>query len=449
VFLESVNLPSEPLFRKDEAAGENLAREVQTESRLTEASEMKSMPLPPVPREAVAALRSSRIREVANAGMSRTDVLAFWFGESDEVTPDPIRQAGIAAIESGDTFYRHNLGIASLREAIAVYETRLHRPTDAESIAVTNSGMSALMIAMQALISPGDRVVVITPVWPNLIETPRILGAQVFTEPLLPQPNGWRLDLDRLLSSLGTQTRMLVVNSPANPTGWTMSSTEQRAVLEHCRRHGIWILSDDAYGRLFFAGTGSAQPRSAPGSGAEVPELAAPSFLDHSDPADRVISANTFSKTWRMTGWRLGWINAPAELIGALGTLIEYNTSCAPGFVQQAGLAALQLGEADIRAALDRLRRSRDFLVAGLRAIDSVECPTPDGAMYAFFRVGGVTDSLGFCKRLVTEAGLGLAPGAAFSEEAEGWVRWCFATGIDRLGDGLARFRAGLAQARR
>lgn len=410
---------------------------------------MKSIYLPPVPRPAIAALRSSRIREVANAGMARTDVLAFWFGESDEVTPDPIRQAGIAAIESGDTFYRHNLGIVSLREAIAAYETRLHRPTRADSIAVTNSGMSALMIAMQALISPGDRVVVVTPVWPNLIETPRILGACVVTEPLLPGPAGWRLDLERLLSSLSPQTRLLIINSPANPTGWTMSSTEQRAVLEHCRRLGIWILSDDAYGRLFFGTVAGQQPGSAPLSAVTAPEIAAPSFLDDSDPADRVISANTFSKTWRMTGWRLGWINAPAELMGALGTLIEYNTSCAPGFVQQAGLAALQSGEADIQAARDRLRRSRDFLLAGLRDIDSVECPTPEGAMYAFFRVDGVADSLQFCKRLVIEAGLGLAPGSAFGEEAEGWVRWCFATGIGRLEDGLARFRAGLALARR
>lgn len=394
----------------------------------------------PHPRDAVAAIRSSRIREVANAGMGLDGVLAFWFGESDEMTPEPVRDAAIAAIAAGDTFYRHNLGVAELRDALARYQSSLHRPTSADAIAVTNSGMSALMIAMQALVSPGDRVVVVTPVWPNLVETPRILGAQVITEALEPGPTGWHLDLERLLACLTPETRMVVINSPANPTGWTMTHFEQRAVLEHCRRFGIWVLSDDAYGRLYF-GDGEAS-RSASGG------RAAPSFLDIAQADDRVVSANTFSKTWRMTGWRLGWLTAPPALIQALGTLIEYNTSCAPGFVQQAGLAALGQGEGDIAAAHQRLRVSRDFLVTGLRSLAGVSCPMPPGAMYAFFRIDGVRDSLTLCKRLVVEAGLGLAPGAAFGDEAEGYVRWCFATGTDRLAEGLERLRAGLPRLR-
>ena len=401
---------------------------------------MRAHPFLPHPREAVAAIRSSRIREVANAGMGREGVLAFWFGESDEVTPAPVRDAATAAIAAGDTFYRHNLGIAELRDALAQYQSRLHRPMGAESIAVTNSGMSALMIAIQALVSPGDRVVVLTPVWPNLVETPRILGAQVVTEALEPGVAGWHLNLERLLARLTPETRMVVINSPANPTGWTMTRFEQHAVLEHCRRFGIWILSDDAYGRLYFGD--EAASRSASNG------RTAPSFLDIAQADDRVVSANTFSKTWRMTGWRLGWLTAPPALIQALGTLIEYNTSCAPGFVQQAGLAALGQGEDDIEAAHQRLRASRDFLVAGLRGMGGLACPTPPGAMYAFFRLEGVQDSLALCKRLVVEAGLGLAPGAAFGEEAEGYVRWCFATGTERLAEGLERLRSALPRLR-
>ena len=145
-----------------------------------------------------------------------------------------------------------------------------------------------------------------------------------------------------------------------------------------------------------------------------------------------------------MTGWRLGWITAPRALVGALGTLVEYNTSCAPGFVQRAGLAAIAQGEADAVAARDRLRVSRDRLVAGLQATEGVECPAPSGAMYAFFRVHGLTDSLALCKRLVVDAGVGLAPGAAFGPEAEGYVRWCFATSAERIDEGLERFRRGL-----
>lgn len=379
-------------------------------------------------RAAVTQLTASRIREVANVGMGRPDVLAFWFGESDEVTPDFIRAAAAEALAAGDTFYTQNLGLPQLREAIACYQSALHRAVSAESVVVTNSGMSALMIATQALVGSGDRVVVVTPVWPNLLEIPRILGASVESVALRPTPGGWQLDLDALISALTPGTRMLILNSPANPTGWVMNREAQRAVLEHCRRHGIWILSDDAYERLVFSGSD-----------------AAPCFLDIADSDDRLVCANTFSKTWRMTGWRLGWLTAPPALVGALGTLVEYNTSCAPGFVQRAGLAALTQGEDDVVAARDRLKASRDRLVAGLRAMDRVQCPDPDGAMYAFFRVDGLSDSLALCKRLVVEAGVGLAPGAAFGPEAEGYVRWCFATGADRIDEGLERFRRGLA----
>lgn len=383
-------------------------------------------------RPAVASLAASKIREVANVGMGRPDVLAFWFGESDEVTPAFIRDAATAALESGDTFYTQNLGLPALRQALADYQSRLNRPLSAESIVVTNSGMSALMIATQALVGPGDRVVVVTPVWPNLVEIPKILGAQVETVDLRAHNGSWRLDLDELIEALTPDTRMLIVNSPANPTGWVMTREAQRAVLNHCRQHGIWILADDAYQRLIFSDL-----------------AAAPSFLDLCEPDDRVVCANTFSKAWRMTGWRLGWITAPPALLSALGTLVEYNTSCAPGFVQRAGLAALQSGDQDVLAALGRLRQSRDRLIDGLQAMDGVECQLPEGAMYAFFSVSGLTDSLALCKQLVIEAGLGLAPGIAFGPEAEGYLRWCFATNPDRIDQGLERFQRGLAKLRR
>ena len=390
----------------------------------------------PEPRPAVSSLAASRIREVANVGMGRPDVLAFWFGESDEVTPAFIRDAASVALAEGDTFYTHNLGIPALRAALADYQSQLHRRTVADEVVVTNSGMSALMLATQALVGPGDRVVVVTPVWPNLVEIPKILGATVVTVALRAESAGWRLDLDRLIDALTPDTRLLIINSPANPTGWVMSCEAQRAVLDHCRQHGIWILSDDAYERLVF-------DRGPVGN-----RIAAPSFLDLAEDDDRLVCANTFSKTWRMTGWRLGWLTAPRALVGALGTLVEYNTSCAPGFVQRAGLAAIRDGERDVVEALERLRLSRDHLVSGLKSIDGIECAPPAGAMYAFFRVDGLSDSLSLCKRLVTDAGIGLAPGVAFGPEAEGFVRWCFATGVDRLDAGLERLRAGLAALR-
>ncbi|MEI7969325.1 MAG: pyridoxal phosphate-dependent aminotransferase [Betaproteobacteria bacterium] len=387
------------------------------------------MSLPLTARPGVLALRSSRIREVANAGMGRADVLPFWFGEPDEVTPEFIRRAAIYSLEAGETFYTQNLGLPELRDVLAAYLSRLHRPTRAGEIAVTNSGMSALMLVTEALVGPGDRTVIVTPMWPNLVEIPKIMGADAVTVPLRFSPDGWTLDLDALLGQLTPGTRLLYLNSPGNPTGWTIDRAAQQAILAHCRQHGIWILSDDAYERLHYR----------PG------DAAAPSFLDIAGPDDRVVSTNTFSKSWLMTGFRLGWIVAPPDLIEQIAKLIEYNTSCAPGFIQRAGLVAVRDGEPVIARTRARFQRARDHLVAGLRSLPGIQVALPEGAMYAFFAVAGMTDSLGFCKRLVAEQGLGLAPGIAFGPEGEGFVRWCFAAEPARLDDGLDRLARGLA----
>jgi aspartate/methionine/tyrosine aminotransferase len=378
-------------------------------------------------RAGVLALRNSKIREVANAGIGLADVLPFWFGEPDEVTPQFIRQAGIDAIQRGETFYTQNFGIPELREAIAGYVSALHGPTPIEKIAATTSGMSALMLVVQALVGPGDRVVVVTPLWPNLVEIPKIVGAKVETVALDFHGDGWRLDMDKLFTALTPDTRVVMVNSPNNPTGWTMRSEEQAALLAHCRRHGIWIVADDAYERIYFD--------------AETDGGGAPSFLDLAQHDDRVVSTNTFSKSWLMTGWRLGWIVAPEPLIEEIGKLIEYNTSCIPGFIQHAGVAAITQGDEVIAHTVARYRKARDFLVGELSQIPGVDVATPPGAMYAFFRIAGVTDSMDYCTRLVREAGLGLAPGIAFGPEGEGFVRWCFAAGVENLAKGIERMK--------
>src|SRR3954466_6815865 len=378
-------------------------------------------------RAAVRSLAASKIRELYNEGLGRKDILAFWVGEPDEPTPDFIRKAGTESIGAGELFYTHNLGIPKLREALAAYVSRLHRPTDPGQIAVTSAGVNALMLASQLLVDPGDHVVEVVPLWPNLQEIPKILGATVTTVALDFAPSGWTLNLDRLLQALKPGTRVLYLNSPNNPTGWTISREQQKAILQHCRRHAIWIFADDAYERLYFGADG-----------------VAPSFLDAMQDDDRVISTNTFSKSWLMTGWRLGWLVVPPSIEADLGKLIEYNTSCAPIFVQRAGIAAVTQGEPVIERTRERFRRARDFLVTELRKIDGVEVASPDGTMYVFLRVKGMADSLAFCKSLVREHGLGLAPGSAFGPEGEGFLRWCFAAETDRLADGVARLRRAL-----
>ena len=375
-------------------------------------------------RSVIDQLPGSKIREVANAGLGRDDVLAFWFGESDEPTPEFIIDAAVRSLRDGETFYAHNLGLPELREALSRYTGGLHKPVDPNRIAITSSGVNALMLAMQALAGPGDEVVAVVPVWPNLTAQPLILGASVKRVSLEVRDGAWCLDLPALLAAVTPATNVLLVNAPNNPTGWTLTRAEQEAILAHCRRTGTWIVADEVYERVYFR----------PGS------ECAPSFLDISEPDDQLVVAHSFSKSFLMTGWRLGWLVAPPALMAALGKLIEFNTSCAPVFVQRGGLAALASAADFVPGLVRRLQACRDTLLPALAAVPGVTVAVPEGGMYAFFRVDGHVDSLTLAKRLVVDAGLGLAPGIAFGEEAEGWLRWCFASNDPvRLTQGVER----------
>ena len=370
---------------------------------------------PPGPRAALDAIPGSLIREVSEAGRNIPGLIRLFFGEPDTVTPDFIREAAKAALDAGHTFYAPNPGIAPLREAISRYLTRHRRLVGPERIAVTASGVNALMLVAQALVSPGDRVVIPMPAWPNMDGIARVMGAEVTPLPIRIANGVWRVDLDELLATVTPDTRLLFLNSPGNPTGWTLTAAEQRAILDHCRKTGTWILADDVYERLYFAGD------------------AAPSFLGIATAEDRVVSVNSFSKSWSMTGWRLGWIVAPPALMDSLAKLNEFNMSSAPTFVQHAGVVALDQGDAFIAETQARYRACRDLALDILGAVPGVTAPRPDGAMYLFLKVDGCADSLALAKDLLTTAGVGLAPGAAFGSGGEGHLRLCFAQSEDRL----------------
>ena len=393
-------------------------------------------------RQAVVNLEESMIRQVANAGLGRSDVLTFWFGESDEVTPPFIRDAAAQSLQNGEVFYSHNLGLPELREAIARYVTNLRTPGAApigmDRIAVTSGGVNALMLAVQALVDAGDEVVAITPVWPNLTAQPAVMGARVRCVSLRPVGGQWQLDMDELLASITRATKLLIINAPNNPTGWTLSRSEQQTILSHCRTTGTWLLADEVYERLYYAPTANG---------------AAPSFLDLADPEDRLIVAHSFSKSFLMTGWRLGWLVLPPSALPHLGKLIEFNTSCAPVFVQRGGLVAIQRTADITPRVVAHLKHCRDTLIPLLQAVPGLQVAAADGGMYAFFRLEDQArfgDSLEIAKRLVVEAGLGLAPGNAFMvnprAEAQGWLRWCFASqDVARLGQGVDRLKHWLA----
>ncbi|MBF9265082.1 pyridoxal phosphate-dependent aminotransferase [Paracidovorax cattleyae] len=386
-------------------------------------------------RHTLAHLEESKIREVANAGMGRPDVLAFWFGESDEATPDVVNEAAIASLRAGETFYSHNLGLPALREAIAAYMARLHGPAiDTGRIAVTSGGVSGLMLAVQALVDPGDEVVAVTP----RLAQPRGAAAHPGCAPAVPAaaPRGdgaWTLDMDALKRAVTPATRLLVVNAPNNPTGWTLSAAEQREILAHCRATGTWILADEVYERLYYEPT---------------PHGCAPSFLDLAVPEDRLVVVHSFSKSFLMTGWRLGWLVLPPALAAHMGKLIEFNTSCVSVFTQRGGIAALQHEAEIVPRVTAHMHLCRDTLLPLLQAVPGVRAHAASGGMYAFFRMDGHGDAMATAKRLVAEAGLGLAPGNAFGPEGAGWLRWCFASRDPaRLVEGVARLRKWLEKA--
>ncbi|MFK7854746.1 MAG: pyridoxal phosphate-dependent aminotransferase [Granulosicoccus sp.] len=372
-------------------------------------------------------LQPSQIRQIAEEGLQMDDVIPLWFGESAWASPTLCIEKTVEAIRNGDCYYQANSGKPELRDAICRYSSKRYKKSfDSRQMTVTASGMQGLALSAQALITPGDRVVTLGPSWPNAAEVFRISGASIHAENLQSSNGRWELDLERFICALTPGTKAVLINSPNNPTGWAMTDEQQLCVLQHCRQLGIWIVADDVYNRLYHHGE------------------QAPSFLDHSEQEDRVISVNSFSKAWSMTGWRLGWLHAPAELEATLAMLTEFNIAGPPGFIQTAGASMLDDGEREIAVLKHRLADSFTVTKQRLIETDRVEFFEPDGAFYCFFRVDGINNSMALAKNLLRKARVGLAPGTAFGVQGEGYLRLCYAkpvpimnAALDRLNDGL------------
>jgi len=376
-------------------------------------------------RDAIRDLPASRIGEISALGMGDPAVIPLWYGEGDLPTPEFIGAAATVALAAGRTFYTYKAGLPELRSAIAEYLTKLYaRPTATERIVVTSSGMNALMLVAQALVDPGDNVVIIAPVWPNIAAAVSIMGGEPRLVPLDPLPGGgWRLDVERIFAACDARTRAIFVNSPSNPTGWVISTAEIEALLAFARRHGLWLIADEVYGRIVYG------------------NRPAPSFLDRAAPEDRLIVVNSFSKNWAMTGWRLGWMTIPPDLLPVIEKLVEFNTSGSPTFLQHAGIVAIREGEEFIARFVARCRAARDVTIDALQACRRVEVARPEGAFYAFFRVDGITDSLAFAKEALARTKIGLAPGSAFGPMGEGYLRLCFARDPQLIAEAVDRLR--------
>jgi aspartate/methionine/tyrosine aminotransferase len=351
----------------------------------------------------------SGIVELVNYARGREGLLPLWVGEGDLPTPDFISRAAMKALASGETFYTWQRGIPELRQALSDYYNRhfeIRLPV--EHFYVTGSGMQAIQIAVQALTSPGDELVYLSPSWPNIAAALEIAGARSLSVELQFEGGKWAVDLDRIETAITPKTKGIFINTPSNPTGWTSTKQDLGDILALARKHDLWILADEIYARYYFAGG------------------RAPSFLDVMDEGDKIIFVNSFSKNWSMTGWRVGWIVAPPEMGQVLENLIQYSTSGVAQFMQKGAVAALDQGDDFVAANIAKAGRSRDILCDALIATNHVETLKPDGAIYAFLKIDGVADSRRAALDIVDKTGVGLAPGTAFGPGGKLFLRACF-----------------------
>lgn len=375
-------------------------------------------------RVSVANLPPSMIRKLANPASSMTDIIPLWFGEPDLSTPGFIREAAIESLEAGHTFYQPNLGIPALRLALAKYTNALYESRfGPENIVVTSSGLVALAIASQCVVNDGDTVVTHAPMWPNLPSIQEVLGARVVRVPLQMKSGAWQLDLDRLFAACTPGTTMMLINSPSNPTGWMLSDEEQQLILDFCRHRGLWLIADEVYNRLVYN------------------RPSAPSFSGKIGRDDKVLIVNSFSKTWAMTGWRLGWLTIPEGMEKSFEMLVEYNFSCVPEPSQRAGIVAVRDGERFVSESVARYRQARDCLLEQLASFPRIMFPRPEATFYSWFSVEGMIDSYAFAEKALLEAKVGIAPGIAFGPEGEGHLRICFAAETDLIEQAIDRLR--------
>ncbi|HEX5229729.1 MAG TPA: pyridoxal phosphate-dependent aminotransferase [Bryobacteraceae bacterium] len=369
----------------------------------------------------------SRIRELAELAMSMDGVLKLYFGESNLPTPEFIKRAAQKAMADGFTFYTENAGMPSTRQALARYYRELHgvEIDPASEVVVTASGVQALHLAIRCLLDPGDEALVLTPAWPNGAANVAMANAVPveIAQPLVGDRYG--IDFAALEAAVTPRTRMLLYTSPSNPLGWVATVEEQRRLLEFARHHGLWLMADEVYERLNYTG----------------PKLTAPvpSILELATRDDAVVVIQSFSKAYCMTGWRLGWMVARRDLAVRATQLNEFVVSHAPSFTQRAGETALLWGENAIAEMLARLKENRDFCLAALAKMPGVTVPKPDGAFYLFPKIAAASDSFDFCKRLLLETQVGLAPGVAFGPGGEGSVRICYAADRPILEQAMVR----------
>ncbi len=373
---------------------------------------------------AVRGLSPNPASEMMAYAQGKDDVIKLGQGEGSAPTPDFICEATMDAMRAGATFYGQTLGSNELRQSLSDYYGRIYDlDIEPQRFFVTASGSTAMHLSLTALVGEGDEVIAITPIWKNLLGSIELTCAKTNQVSLdyNDESDEWQLDLDKLFSSVNERTKVILLVSPSNPTGWVATKEEMRAILDFARERGIWIISDEVYGRLVYEGD------------------RAPSFLDIAREDDLLLVVNSFSKAYAMTGWRMGWIVGPKRAEAKIADVAMYNNLCLPDFTQYGAIAALEQGEDFISEQLDLWRSNRDLVVERFKAMGNVHMAYPEGTFYAFFKVDGQDDCVELTKRLIDEGGVLLAPGISFGAEAKGYMRLCFAVSQEQLVEALDR----------
>ncbi|MCB0079828.1 MAG: pyridoxal phosphate-dependent aminotransferase [Caldilineaceae bacterium] len=375
-------------------------------------------------------IQPSRIRELANAAFGMEGVLRLQFGESTMPTPQYIKDAVVQAIAEDQTFYSENAGLPSLRAAIAAKYAQLHgvQLDPMREVMVTASGVQALNVGIRCVIEPGDEALILSPNWPNSTEIVRMFGAQPVEIPLVTGVDArgverFQIDFASLEAALTERTRLLVYTSPSNPLGWVATVADQQALLDFCRRHKLWLLADEVYERLYY------------GTDTDV----APSILRLCTRDDAVFVAQSFSKSYCMTGWRLGWLVGRADMIQKAAQLNEFVVSHAATFVQRAGEAALSRGDDEVSERTLLFRERMLYCYEALSSVPGIAIPKPEGAFYLFPRINGLDDSFAFALALLKAEKVAVAPGVAFGNGGEGAFRICYAPDMSVLEPAMER----------
>jgi aspartate/methionine/tyrosine aminotransferase len=371
--------------------------------------------------------KESLIRQIGNVAEQVEKPYKLYFGESDLETPEFICQAAFEAMRSGHTFYTPTAGYMDLRRAIVEKFEQVHGVRyDPSEVICTAGGVMAINHAIHALVQPGDNVVIVEPGWPVFASILTLIGAEGRTAALRRTDGGFELDLDQVRSVVDSRTKVLIVNSPSNPTGWIISDAEQRALWELALEHDFVILSDEVYDRIVFD------------------RPVAQSFANVATDKDHLVVVNSFSKTYNMTGWRLGYALTSEPLTKLMTKLQEFVVSNPAAMVQRAGIVALRDGDGYVQEIRGRYARQRELVTNTLRGIPNLSLPEPMGGFYAFPEVIGLRDSLAFAKKMLLETRVGMAPGIAFGAAGEGYMRMCFAASESVLVPALEGFKGFL-----